>query len=127
MSHYPSSSPITVPVINLSDACSLDSRRRLGNTGQKRKSSLLQNNMIDVARHAGEAMVEQLKEMREMSKTIEKEKLEVQLRPFSERMSFLCNKDTRLNENVKAAQKNARLAIEKQGELIHCLANIFLY
>jgi hypothetical protein len=33
--------------------------------------------MRDVARHAGEAMVEQLKEMREASKMTEKEKLEV--------------------------------------------------
>jgi hypothetical protein len=69
--------------------------------------------MTDVARHAREAMVEQLKEMREVSKTIEKEKLEVQLRLFTEQMSFLREKDTRLNENAKAAQENARLAIEK--------------
>jgi hypothetical protein len=39
-------------------------------------------------------------------------------------MSFLRDKDTRLNENAKAAQENARLAIEKQRELIRCLANI---
>lgn len=49
---------------------------------------------------------------------------EVQLRLFSKQMSFLREKDIRLNENAKVAQENARLAIEKQGELIRCLANM---
>jgi hypothetical protein len=51
--------------------------------------------------------------MNEVSRSIEKEKLEVQLRLFSEQMSFLRDKVVRFNENAKAAQENARLAIEK--------------
>jgi hypothetical protein len=43
---------------------------------------------------------------------------------FSKQMTFLWEKDNRLNEHTKAAQRNAQLAIEKQGDLIRCLANI---
>jgi hypothetical protein len=51
-----SSTPITVPVINLSDASSSGSRRRLGNTCQKHKSSALQSSMANVAKKVGESM-----------------------------------------------------------------------
>jgi hypothetical protein len=39
-------------------------------------------------------------------------------------MSFLREKDNWLHERARIAQRNAELAIEKQGELIRCLANI---
>jgi hypothetical protein len=96
----------------------------LGNTGQKRKSSALQNNMAEVAKNASESMVQQLKDMSDVNKSAEKEKLEVQMRLFSKQMTFLREKDNRLNEHAKAAQRNAQLAIEKQGDLIRCLVSI---
>jgi hypothetical protein len=65
----------TMPVINLSDASTSRSRQRFGSTGQKRKSSAQHNNMTDVAKHAGKSMVQQLKDMTEVSKCTEKEKL----------------------------------------------------
>jgi hypothetical protein len=37
---------------------------------------------------------------------------------------FLREKDNQLHEHAKAMQRNAELAIEKQEELIRCLANI---
>jgi hypothetical protein len=80
--------------------------------------------MADVAKKAGETMVQQLKDMSEVCKTIEKEKLEVHMWLFFEQMIFLRKKDNWLNENAKAAQRNAELAIKKQEELICCLANI---
>ena len=43
---------------------------------------------------------------------------------FLEQMSFLQQKDNRLYEYARVAQQNAELAIEKQEELIRCLANI---
>jgi hypothetical protein len=117
-------SPITVPIINLGDASSLGSRRRFGSTGQKRKSSALHNTMTNVAKKARESMVQQLRDMSEVSKSTEKEKLQVQIRLFSEQMTFLQENYNRLHENAKAAQRNAELAIQKHGELIRCLGNI---
>jgi hypothetical protein len=59
--------------------------------------------MLDVAKQAGESMVQQLKDMTEVSKSTEKEKLEVQIQQFFEHMSFLKQKDNRLHENAQAA------------------------
>ena len=50
-----------------------------GNTGQKCKSLAFHNNMADVAKKARESMVQQLKDMSEVSKTTQKEKLEVHI------------------------------------------------
>lgn len=66
-----------------------------------------------MAKQVEESMVQQLKDMSEVSRSTEKKKLEVQLWLFSEQMNFLQDKDVHLNENAKAAQENARLAIEK--------------
>jgi hypothetical protein len=42
---------------------------------------------------------------------MEKGKLELQMWLFFEQLSFLWEKDNRLNENIKAAQLNAELEI----------------
>jgi hypothetical protein len=73
----PPSTPFSIPVINLSDASTSGSKRKLGNTGQKRKSSALHYNMAEVAKKAGDSMVQQLKDMSDVNKSAEKEKLEV--------------------------------------------------
>jgi hypothetical protein len=44
------STPLSVSIINLSDASSSGSQQRLGNTGQKQKNSSLQNNITDVVK-----------------------------------------------------------------------------
>jgi hypothetical protein len=62
--------------------------------------------------------------MSDMNKSTKEAKLEVQMRLFTEQMSFMLEKDQRINNNAKAAQENAKLAIEKEEELIRCLANI---
>jgi hypothetical protein len=51
------------------------------------------------------------------STTMEKTKLEVQLKLFQKHMEYQCENDRRIYEN-------ATLAIEKHGEVVQCLSQI---
>jgi hypothetical protein len=62
--------------------------------------------------------------MAEASRELERSKIEVQLKVFSEQMDYQREKDRRLYENSRIAQENARLAIMKQGEIVGCLAKL---
>ena len=39
-------------------------------------------------------------------------------------MDYQRERDSQLHENARTANENAKLAIEKQGEVVHCLAEI---
>jgi hypothetical protein len=51
-------------------------------------------------------------------------KIDVQLKLFTEQMQYQRGKDRRLYENALIANENAWLAIQKQGEVIRCLAEL---
>jgi hypothetical protein len=62
--------------------------------------------------------------MAEVSRELERSKIEVQLKLFSEQMMYQREKDRRLYENAVTVNENARLAIQKQGEVVSCLAHL---
>ena len=69
-------------------------------------------------------MAAQMQEIAEANRDIERSKIEVQLKMFSEQMEYQREKDSRAYENAKIANDNARLAIMKQGEMVSCLAQL---
>ena len=69
-------------------------------------------------------MAQQMHDIAESSRALERSKIEVQLRLFTEQMSYQREKDTRLYEHAIATNENARLAILKQGEIVNCLAQL---
>ena len=69
-------------------------------------------------------MADQMREMAEASRDLERSKLEVQLKLFAEQMDYQREKDRRLHESSLIANENAKLAIEKQGEVMKCLTHL---
>ena len=69
-------------------------------------------------------MIEQMKDIAECSRDLERSKIEVQLKLFSEQMEYQQQKDHRLYVNSLVANENARLLILKQGEMVNCLAQL---
>lgn len=67
-------------------------------------------------------MASQMQDIATSSLQVERSKIEVQLQLFTENMAYLREKDIRLHENAKVTNENARLAIQKQGEMVSCLS-----
>ena len=72
----------------LSDSSHSISKRRIGNTAIRRKSSGGGSALLEVAKASGEATATQMREMASVTKETESNKLEVQLRLFSEQMAY---------------------------------------
>jgi hypothetical protein len=58
-------------------------------------------------------MASQMRDMAEASSELERSKIEVQLKLFTEQMAYQWEKDRHLYENATIANKNALLAIMK--------------
>ena len=71
-----------------------------------------------------EVMATQLQEMTEVSRELEQNKIEVQLKLFTEQMAYQRKKDPRLYVSALIANENARLVILKQGEVVSCLIQL---
>lgn len=69
-------------------------------------------------------MADKMQEIAEASRDLERSKIDVQLKLFSEQMQYQREKDRRLYENTAIANENARLAILKQGEMVSCLSQL---
>lgn len=69
-------------------------------------------------------MAVQMQEIASANREMERSKIEVQLKIFSEQMEYQREKDRRMYENAALANENARLAILKQGEMVGCLAQL---
>ena len=69
-------------------------------------------------------MTEQMKDIAECSRDLERSKIEVQLKLFSEQMEYQRQKDHRLYVNSFVANENARFSILKQGEMVNYLAQL---
>ena len=116
----------TSPVILSSTAASdsYNTRGKIVNTGQCRKSLSGRNVMAEATKATREVMATQMKEMAEASRELKRSKIEVQLKLFEEQMAYQRDKDRRLYENSVIANENARLAIQKQGEVVEVLAQL---
>lgn len=62
--------------------------------------------------------------MAKASHDLERSKIEVELKLFSEQMDYQRERDRRLYENARLADMNAKLAIEKQHEVVKCLSDL---
>lgn len=80
--------------------------------------------MAEATKATGAAMAQQMQDIAEASRELERSKIEVQLKLFSEQMSYQREKDRRLYENASIANDNARLSILKQGEMVSCLSQL---
>lgn len=106
-------------VVNLSSSggvadCNL---QRPQNTGVKRKSINGHSLIANATVAAGEAMSQQMRD-------VESRKMELQKSLFGEQMQYQRDRDARLERHAKRVQQNAKLSIEKQGELTACLADL---
>ena len=115
---------MTPVVISSSEASECNGGRKLGNTAVRRKSLSGHTLIAQATRASGDVLAGQMKDMAEASRDIERSKIEMQLKLFAEQMLYQREKDRRLHESSCIANENARLAIEKQGEVVKCLAEL---
>ena len=108
----------------LSDSSHSFTKRKIATTAIRRKSSAGVSALVEVAKSSSESIVTQIAEMASVTKETESNKLEVQLRLFSEQMAYQRERDMRIYEQSLLAADNARLAILKQGEIALALGNI---
>jgi hypothetical protein len=78
--------------------------------------------MAEATKATGDNMVAQMQELVGVNRESERNRLEVQLKLFAEKMLYQRDKDQRLYEQGHLAAQNAILAIMKQGELVQCLS-----
>lgn len=115
---------ITPHVISSSETSNSAAQRRLGNTGVRRKNVSGHSIVAEATKATGAVMAQQMQDIAEASRELERSKIEVQLKIFSEQMAYQREKDRRLYENATVANDNARLSILKQGEMVSCLSTL---
>jgi hypothetical protein len=115
---------VTPYFLSTSETLEFSNKRRPCNTAVRRKSMSGHNIIAEATKASGEVMASQMRDMAESSRELERNKIEVQLKLFTEQMAYQREKDRRLYENVVIANENARLAILKQGEVVSCLAQL---
>ena len=108
----------------LSDSSHSFTKRKIATTAIRRKSSAGVSALVEVAKSSSESIATQIAEMTSVTKETESNKLEVQLRLFSEQMAYQRERDMRIYEQSLLAADNARLAILKQGEIALALGNL---
>jgi hypothetical protein len=116
--------PLRGSTVLLSDSSHSITKRKIANTAIRRKSSGGVTALVEVAKASGEAIATQMKGMATMTKETEANKLDVQLKLFSEQMTYQRERDMRIYEQSLLAAENARLVILKQGDIVLALANI---
>jgi hypothetical protein len=99
-------------------------KRKIANTAIRKKSSGGVSTLVEVAKAFREAIATEMKEMTSVTKETKSNKVEMQLRLFSEQMTYQRERDMRVYEQNLLAADNARLAILKQGEIVLALTNI---
>lgn len=115
---------ITPHVLSSSDNTSYGVQRRPGNTGVRRKNISGHSVIAEATKATGAVMASQMQEIADASRDLERSKIEVQLKLFSEQMAYQREKDRRMYENASIANDNARMAIIKQGEMVACLSQL---
>lgn len=96
--------------------------RRPGNTAVRRKNLSGHKLITEATKATGTVMASQMQEIADATFELEKSKIDVQLKLFSEQMEYQREKDRRIYESSILANENARLAILKQGEIVSCLS-----
>lgn len=104
---------VTPVVISSSDTSQYAVKRRSGNTGVRRKNVSGHSVIAEATKATGIVMAQHMQDIAQSSRELERSKIDVQLRLFSEQMQYQREKDMRLYENALAANDNARLSIVK--------------
>ena len=99
-------------------------QRRPGNTCVTKKSVSGHVVIAEATKAIGAVMAQQMQDIADASRDLERSKIEVQLKLFSEKMSYQREKDRRLYTNAAIANDNTRLSILKQGEMVLCLSHL---
>lgn len=115
---------VTPHVISSSDTSQYAVNRRHGNTGVRRKSLSGHTVIAEATKASGALMAAKMEDIANASRDLERSKIEVQLKLFTEQMEYQREKDRRMYENAQIANENARLAILKQGEMVSCLSHL---
>lgn len=115
---------VTPHVISSSDTSQYAMNRRPGNTGVRRKSLSGHTVIADATKATGALMAARMEDIANASRDLERSKIEVQLKLFTEQMEYQREKDRRMYENAQIANENARLAILKQREMVSCLSQL---
>ena len=115
---------INPQVISSSGTSSYSLKCRPGNTAVRRKSLSGHTVIAEATKATGAVMAQHMHEIAQSSRELERSKIEVQLKLFSETMAYQRDKDLRNYEMTLAANENARLSIMKQGEMVNCLTQL---
>jgi len=78
-----------------------------------------------VTQAIGDVIAMEIWQMSEFTRNMEQSRTNLQLRLFSEQMLYQRDRDCRLYDNAHLANENAQLAIEKQDQVVECLAQLF--
>jgi hypothetical protein len=121
---FPPTSTQAPVCISSSDASEFSSKQRPWNSRVQRKSLLSHNVIAEATKASREVMAMQMRNMVEASRDLERSKIDVQLKLFSEQMEYQRKKDRRLYEPSIIANENACLAVIKQEKMVSCLAQL---
>ena len=116
--------PQAPQVISSSDTSEFTVKRRSGNIGVRRKNLTAHNVIAEATKATGNVLAQHMQDIAESSRELERSKIEVQLKLFSEQMEYQREKDWRIYENALAANENARLSILKQGDMVNFLVHL---
>lgn len=116
--------PGVIPQVLSSSDNTYTGQRRQGNTAVRRKSLNGHSVIAEATKATGAVMATQMQEIADASRELERSKIEVQLKLFTEQMAYQRDKDRRMYENASIANENARMAIMKQGEMVACLSQL---
>ena len=118
-------SPGVIPYfLSTSETSEFNNKRQLGNTGIRKKSLSWHNIIVEATKASGKVMAFQMRDMAKSNHELERNKIEIQLKLFTEQMAYQREKDRRLYENIVIANENTHLAILKQREVVSCLAQL---
>ena len=116
--------PQAPQVISSSDTSEFTIKHQSGNTSVWRKNLTADNVIAEATKATGNVLAQHMQDIAESSRELERSKIEVQLKLFSEQMEYQREKDRRIYENALATNENARLSILKQGDMVNCLAHL---
>jgi hypothetical protein len=115
--------PGVVPQV-LSSSDTNDYHPKAGNTSVRRKSTSGHNIIADATRASGEVMATQMKVMGESSRALEESKMELNMKLFNAQMDYHLEKDRLHQLNMYRVNDTARLAVERQSDVVKCLTKL---
>jgi len=111
---------MTPQLLSSIDTSDFSPRRRPANTGVRRQNNSTQSELVEAMRTTGAAMTSHLKEIAEVGRS----RMDLQLRLFTDQMDYQKERDLRLYENAILVNETAKLAVQKQSQVVSCLVHM---